>query len=88
MGILLWVVAGTVALVVARIIPPLRPVQWMAEAAGALGGAFAAGLTATALDFGGWNEPDPRAACFALFTALALVAALRATRYLLQRRRA
>jgi hypothetical protein len=88
MGIVLWLAAGLVALLVARIIPPLRPVQRTAEAAAALGGAFAAGVASTALDFGGWNEPDARSGFFALFTGLTIVALVRWTRAWRIRRRA
>jgi hypothetical protein len=39
--------------------------------------AFLLGLTATALDFGGWREPDPRAALACALAAFAIIGILR-----------
>lgn len=41
--------------------------------------AFLLGVAATALDFGGWHEPDWRAALFAFLGALAAAALFRLT---------
>lgn len=49
----------------------------MIEIVVAVSASTASGLLATALDFGGWNEPDWRAAVFAFFAAFAAVAVLR-----------
>jgi hypothetical protein len=46
-----------------------------------------AGAVATALDFGGWNEPDWRAGVFAFASALAVIGWMRAI-VALRRRRA
>lgn len=43
----------------------------------ALLASFGFGVAATALDFGGWNEADWRAALFAFFGAAAAAAAWR-----------
>lgn len=82
-GMSVWIVAGGAAWVIARFIPPAR--MPAAEAVAALVIATIAGLAATALDFGGWNEPDWRAVVFVFFSvagALAMVRlfALRAAR--------
>ena len=71
----LWLVAGGAAWLIARFIPPgRRPV---AEAIIAVMAAALAGLAATALDFGGWNEPDWRAGLFVFFCAAAVFGAVR-----------
>jgi hypothetical protein len=88
MGIGLWIGCGFVAVAVARIIPLLRPAQWLSDAWPAVVAAALAGLTATALDFGGWNEPDWRTGVFAFVSALAAVAWVRATLGLARRNRA
>jgi uncharacterized membrane protein YeaQ/YmgE (transglycosylase-associated protein family) len=79
-GIALWLACGVVAVVVARIVPALRHVQLFADAAAGIVAALVAGVLATALDFGGWNEPDWRAGLFALMTALASLGGLRVLR--------
>ena len=80
MGIVLWLAGGIAAWAVARIVPALRGAQRLSELAIALVTAAAAGLGATALDFGGWNEPDWRAGVFAFACALAIVAWVRVIR--------
>jgi hypothetical protein len=77
MGIALWLTSALVALGVARIIPPLRPPQWWPELVATLLTALAAGFGATALDFGGWNQLDWRAAAFAFLCAFAAAALVR-----------
>ncbi|HUR80785.1 MAG TPA: hypothetical protein VM733_08460 [Thermoanaerobaculia bacterium] len=78
MGIGLWLVCGCVAGILARIVPlGTRKRLWI-EIAGALVTACLLGIAATALDFGGWNELEWRAAAFAFFGALAAVGIIRA----------
>ncbi len=48
----------------------------------ALAAAIVCGVAATARDFGGWREPDWRAAVFALAGALAATGFCRAARLL------
>ncbi|HET7435130.1 MAG TPA: hypothetical protein VFN10_10520 [Thermoanaerobaculia bacterium] len=70
MGAALWLAAALVAFAAARLIPRGRR-GWLAELVAALVVAIAAGFAATALDFGGWAEPEPRAGLFALLAAFA-----------------
>jgi hypothetical protein len=81
MGVALWVASGLSAFVVARIVPAGRRHDYLLELTVALVAAILFGVIATALDFGGWREPEWRAALFALFGALAAVAAYRALRF-------
>ncbi len=69
--------AAVVAFVIARIVPARRPRRWLWELLAALITTLILGVAATALDFGGWNEPDWRAGLFALAGALAVLGALR-----------
>jgi hypothetical protein len=71
---------GIVACVIARIVPSLRRTQWLSELLLSLMTAAAAGLGATALDFGGWNEADWRAGVFAFACSFALIAWVRVMR--------
>lgn len=80
MGIGMWLAAGSVAWLLARIIPAARPFRPWWEMAAALVTSLLLGLAATALDFGGWQEPDWRAGLFAFFGALAVVGFLRLLR--------
>ena len=73
MGALSWIIAGVVAWAIGRVLPAGRR-GWLLEIVIGVMIAFAAGLTATALDFGGWSELDSRAALFALTCALASLA--------------
>lgn len=52
----------------------------MVELAAAVSVAVALGVLATALDFGGWNEPDWRASLLALLGGLAAAGFARAIR--------
>ena len=79
-GIALWLACGIAAAVVARIVPGLRQMQLFTDAAAGIVTALLAGIAASALDFGGWNEPDWRAGLFALMTALASLGWLRVLR--------
>ena len=82
MGVGLWMVAGGAAWLIARIVPFGRRTAARAagEALAALLLAAGAGVAATALDFGGWREPDWRAALFAFFCAAAAIATVRLPR--------
>jgi hypothetical protein len=77
MGTALWLVSGAAAFALARVIPWGRAASWRAELVASLLAAFLLGAVATAADFGGWNEPDWRAALFALFGALAAAGIVR-----------
>jgi len=79
-GVSLWLGGGVAAFVLARIIPLARRKGWVAELSATIVTALVLGFVATALDFGGWNEPDWRAGLFAFFGATAVVGALRAAR--------
>ena len=80
MGAALWLAAGVVAFLLARIVPLRRTRRWATELVIVLVAAFLSGVLATALDFGGWNEPDWRAGLFTLFVAAAAAGTLRAVR--------
>ena len=74
-GVSLWIVAGGAAWIIARFIPARRR-SW-AEAIAALVISMIAGVAATAMDFGGWNEADWRAIVFAFLCAAAAIALVR-----------
>jgi len=76
MGAILWLATGCLAFALARFIPPRRR-GWRGELAVAVTTAFVLGVAATALDFGGWREPDPRAAAFCALGAAAVIAVFR-----------
>jgi len=78
MGVAVWLVAGGVAFFVARIVPAGR--RTTLEAVAALVAAAGAGLVATALDFGGWNEPDWRAGLFVFCCTAAVIGVIRLIR--------
>lgn len=78
MGVAVWFVAGGAAFFVARIVPAGRRTGLEAIAANV--GAAGAGVAATALDFGGWNEPDWRAGLFVFCCAAAAIAFTRLIR--------
>ena len=80
MGAVTWLFSALAVFAIARIIPPGRPPLFRGEFLLAIVAGAALGLTATVLDFGGWNEPDWRAALLILFGALAAIGSLRATR--------
>lgn len=79
MGIALWLVSGAASFGFARIVPFLRGRAWFAELITAFVTALLLGAVSTALDFGGWREPDWRAALFAFFGALTAVGVVRLT---------
>jgi uncharacterized membrane protein YeaQ/YmgE (transglycosylase-associated protein family) len=80
----MWVIAGLGAIAVARLIRAGRPAGWFLEALVGVLAAAAAGLAATALDFGGWQEPDWRAGAFALAVSLAAIGLTRVARLVRQ----
>lgn len=86
MGIATWLMSGLVAWASARIVPFGRRPRWIAELIVALVTAAVFGLTATAMDFGGWRELDWRAALFAFFGAFAAVGVIRLVNIYRQRR--
>ena len=80
MGAALWIAAGLGTFLVARTVPLRRTGPWLPELVVAILAAAAAGVIATALDFGGWNEPDWRSGLFALFVTAAALGFMRTVR--------
>lgn len=58
----------------------MRPRGWIGELMVSVVAALALGVAATALDFGGWKEPDWRAGLFVLFGAFAAIGVVRLIR--------
>lgn len=80
MGLFSWIAAGVVVAVVLRLVRAgWRGAAWV-ELVVAIVAAFAAGVGATALDFGGWSELDWRAIAFCSLVAAAAIGAIRAIR--------
>jgi hypothetical protein len=79
MGIALWLFASVAAFFVARMAPWRRRPSWAGELSISIAAGLLLGTLATALDFGGWSEPDWRAALFVLFGALAVAGMFRLT---------
>ena len=79
MGIALWLVSSVLAFLLARMTPWRRRSKWLGEISVSILAGLALGVLATALDFGGWKEPDWRAGLFVFFGALAAVGAFRLT---------
>ncbi|HYI08647.1 MAG TPA: hypothetical protein VEK57_06225 [Thermoanaerobaculia bacterium] len=78
MGIPLWLASGIAAWALARIVPPGRRPGWLAELILSVLTALLLGAVATAMDFGGWQEPDWRAVVFAGVGALGTIGVWRA----------
>ncbi len=78
MGAALWLASALSAFFVARIVPAGRRENYLPELLVAIIAALICGVIATALDFGGWQEGEWRAAMLALFGALAALAGYRA----------
>jgi hypothetical protein len=78
MGAALWACGGLAAFLVARIVPAGRPRRFVTELTTALITALILGITATALDFGGWKEAEWRAPLLILFGALSAIGGGRA----------
>jgi len=79
MGIALWVVASVAAFLLARMAPWRRLPAWAGEFSVSIAAGLLLGAVATALDFGGWSEPDWRAAAFVFLSALAAAGMFRLT---------
>jgi MFS family permease len=79
MGIALWLVSSVVAFLLARMAPWRRRGARLGEFLVSILAGLALGVAATALDFGGWNEPDWRAGLFVFLGALAAAGAFRLT---------
>jgi uncharacterized membrane protein SirB2 len=77
MGAASWVMSGIAAFLIARIIPFSPQTCWKRELVTALLAALIAGVAATILDFGGWQQLDWRSAAFAFCVALAAVGIVR-----------
>ena len=80
MGIGLWMLCAAAVFFAIRTVPFGRPIGWIGELAAVIISAFIAGAAATALDFGGWKEPDWRAGLFVLFGSAAIAGAARVFR--------
>lgn len=76
----MWVVAGAGAFALARLVRAGRAQGWFLEASLGILTAAAAGLAATALDFGGLEEPDWRSGTFAFAVSLAVIGLARVAR--------
>lgn len=76
MGPLTWTLAGLAAVIAGRAILLFRKHSLVETLVGCVTG-FAAGLAATALDFGGWSELSWPASVFAFGCAAAAIALLR-----------
>ena len=79
MGIALWVVCSVAAFLLARMAPWRRRPAWIGELSVSIASGFLLGALATALDFGGWSEPDWRAGLFVFLGALAAAGLFRLT---------
>ena len=79
MGIALWVVTSVAAFLLARMTPWRRRKAWGGELSVSIAAGLLLGAVATALDFGGWSEPDWRAGLFVFLGALAAAGMFRLT---------
>jgi hypothetical protein len=86
MGIALWMLCAAAVFFTIRNIRFGRPAGWIAELFGVIIAAVLLGGVATALDFGGWNEIDWRAALFVAFGSFAIAGAIRFARLFTRRR--
>lgn len=80
MGIALWMLCAAAVFFTIRYVRFGRPKGWIGELLAIVIGALLLGAIATALDFGGWKEPDWRAALFVLFGSAAVAGAIRFVR--------
>ena len=81
MGIALWAACGVVSFLLARVVPVAKKRPRLGELAASILVALILGLIATAMDFGGWSEPDWRAGLFAFFGSFAALGILRLPGY-------
>lgn len=88
MGIALWLGCGVAVFFLSRRFPAGRGSSWLAELLTMIAASLLLGALATALDFGGWKEPDWRAGLFVLFGSAAIAGAVRLLRLLSTRRSA
>jgi hypothetical protein len=80
MGAALWLASALSIFFAARIVPSGRSHNYFTELIVAVAAALACGILATAVDFGGWRDPDWRAVVFVLLGASAATGAHRALR--------
>jgi hypothetical protein len=79
MGLILWILAGLVSFAITRFIDTRR-LGWVIELSVSLLAALAAGVAATAMDFGGWAVFDGRGFAFAGLTSLLCIGLIRLRR--------
>ena len=79
MGIALWVATSAAAFLFARMAPWRRRPGWAGELLVSIAAGLLLGALATALDFGGWSEPDWRAGLFVFRGTLAAAGMFRLT---------
>ena len=80
MGIALWMLCAAAVFLAIRFVRFGRPTGWIGELFAVVIGTLLLGAIATALDFGGWKEPDWRAGLFVLFGTAAIAGAIRIVR--------
>lgn len=80
MGIALWMLCAAAVFLAIRFVRFGRPASWIGELFAVAIGALLLGATATALDFGGWKEPDWRAGLFVFFGTAAVAGVIRIAR--------
>ncbi len=73
-GILSWIVTGSLVTVLLGMVKTGRPVRKRGEWMAGVVAAILAGLVATGLDFGGLDEIEPRAMIFAALASATMVA--------------
>jgi hypothetical protein len=76
-GVALWLLCGVAVFAGSRMIAGARPERFATELTVAILVSVLAGLTATALDFGGWAEVDWRAGLFVICCGFAAVGGMR-----------
>jgi phosphomannomutase len=80
MGIVVWIAAAFAGFLVAILVPSGRDRRWTGELIASLLTSAVLALGATALDFGGWREPEPRAALLIVCGSFAAAGAVRLVR--------
>lgn len=79
MGLTLWILAGLITFTLTRFIETARR-PWLTELSVSMVTALAAGLAATAMDFGGWAVADGRSFAFAGLISLLAIGTSRAVK--------